>query len=241
MGNKADIISGVDDFFSGNYVITDGTTIPDVADINLGKCGRSLELAMLFIDIKESTAIVDSTRRLTAARMYKSFLWGVTRIAKLNSGEVRSFNGDGVLVAFIGDSKRTNATKAALQMAWFVSKVVKPKMDKYYESNQALQGSEFDCGIGIDVGDVLVVRGGIRGENNNDLVWVGNATNYAVKLSELSEGIHRIFISEDVYKYMHRSSKFGGSPEQNMWQARSWTAMDGATVYRSSWTWAVSD
>lgn len=242
MGNKEDIIKGVDDFFSGNYVITKGRVIPYVNDIAFGKNGNEIELAMLFIDIRESTKIVDSLRRTTAARMYKSFLWGVAKIARLNYGELRSFNGDGVLVVFIGDNKRTNAAKAALQMSWFAQKILKPKLDAVFQNNQSIQGQgiEFDFGIGIDVGKVLVVRGGIRGENNNDLVWVGNATNYAVKLSGLSKDDYHIYISEDVYKNMADSSKFGGSAKKDMWESRLWKDVDGITIYRSKWTWSLN-
>lgn len=240
MASKDELIKGVDDFFSGNYDVTQGTAIPNIADIQLGKNGRELELAMLFIDIRESTKIVDGSRRVTAAKMYKSFLWGVAQIARANDGELRSFNGDGVLVAFIGEYKRTNAAKAALQMSWFCQKVLKPKVDAYLENNNQLSGLDFDFGIGIDCGKVLVVRGGIKGENNNDLVWVGNATNYAVKLSSLSKENYHIYISEDVYKNMDKSSKIGGSPERDMWEERTWTAVDGITIYRSNWTWALS-
>lgn len=237
MANKDDLTKDADTYFSGSYEITQGTAIPDVEDIRLGKFGRELELAMLFIDIRESTKIVDGFRRTTAARMYKAFLSGVTQIARANNGELRSFNGDGVLVVFIGDSRRTNAAKAALQMSWFCKKVLKPKVESFFATNNELKDLDFDFGIGIDAGKVLVVRGGIRGENNNDLVWVGNATNYAVKLSSLSNNGYNIFISEDVYKNMNKSSKFGGSPERDMWEKRYWTKMDNMLVYCSNWTW----
>jgi len=242
MATKEEIIKAVSDFFSGDYEIIEGRAIPDVADIQLGKNGREIELAMLFIDIKESTKIVDGLRRTTAARMYKSFLWGVAQIAKMNNGELRSFNGDGVLMAFIGKSKRTNATKAAMQMSWFAQKVLKPKLDTVFQNNRLLcdQEIEFDFGIGIDVGKVLVVRGGIRGGNNNDLVWVGNATNFAVKLSALSKDGYHIYISEDVYKKMKKSSKIGGNPKKNMWDSRTWNDMGGITIYRSNWTWPMN-
>ncbi len=169
--------------------------------------------------------------------MYKSFLWGITKIARMNDGELRSFNGDGALIVFIGDNKRTNAAKAALQMSWFCIKVLKPKIESFFETNNQLKDLDFNFGIGIDVGKVLVVRGGIKGENNNDLVWVGNATNYAVKLTSISDENYYVFITEDVYKYMENSSKFGGSPKRDMWERRNWK---GKTVYRSSWTWLVS-
>jgi class 3 adenylate cyclase len=48
--------------------------IPDVKDLEFGKRGRESELAMMFIDIRESTKIVDGSRRITAAKMYNSFL-----------------------------------------------------------------------------------------------------------------------------------------------------------------------
>jgi len=242
MVSREDIINSVDNFFNGNYEITEGRVIPDVDDIQFAKSGTEIELAMLFIDIRESTKITDGLRRTTAAKMYKAFLWGVAQIARMNDGELRSFNGDGVLVAFIGSSKRTNAAKAALQMSWFAQKVLKPKLDMVFQNSQQLRsdGIEFDFGIGIDVGKVLVVRGGIRGENNNDLVWVGNATNYAVKLSALSKDDYHVYISKSVYDSMEKSSKLDESSGKNMWEAREWTAMDNMSIYRSNWTWSLS-
>lgn len=190
---------------------------------------------MLFIDIRESTAIVDGFRRVTAAKMYKSFLWGVAKIARSNSGELRSFNGDGVLIAFNGDLKCTNAAKAALQMSWFVKNVLKPKLEKYFQNNNQLYDLDFDFDIGIDVGTILVVRGGIRGENNNDLVWVGNATNNAVKLSSLPDPGYHLFISEAAYSKLHNSSKLSG--DKPIWERRTWK---DKIVYRSNWTWKPS-
>lgn len=235
--NGENIINTINNFFKGSYDVKSGNTIPDVGDLDFAKKGRELELAMMFIDIRESTKIVDGFRRITAAKMYKSFLWGVAKIARLNGGELRSFNGDGVLIAFIGDSKCTNAAKAALQMSWFCKKVLKPKLDQYFKENNELKNIDFDYGIGIDVGKILVVRGGIRGENNNDLVWVGNATNYAVKLSSIPDDGYCIFISDDVYKALNNSSKIGGNPKVTMWENRTWK---GKTVYRSNWTWGIS-
>lgn len=236
--SKNELISGVQDFFSSTYDVKNGYTIPDVADIPFAKTGRELELAMLFIDIRESTKIVDGFRRITGARMYKSFLWGVSQIARNNGGELRSFNGDGVLMAFVGDTKCTNATKSALQMSWFCKKVLKPQVESYMKNNSQLQDIDFNFGIGIDVGKVLVVRGGIRGENNNDLVWVGNATNYAVKLSSIKDDGANVFISEAVFKKIADSSKYSsGENKRIMWEKKFWTKMDNMTIYTSNWTW----
>jgi hypothetical protein len=50
---------GVDAFFNGNYDVTSSYVIPDVKDLEFGKKGRELGLAMMFIDIRESTKIVE--------------------------------------------------------------------------------------------------------------------------------------------------------------------------------------
>lgn len=238
MSDKDLFIENVNNIFKEDFEVSNGTVVPNVEDIGLGNEGREIELAMLFIDIRESTKIVDGFRRKTSAKMYKSFLWGIAQIAKKNSGELRSFNGDGVLVVFSGGSKRTNAAKAGLQMSWFCRKILKPKIESYFELNQELQDLDFNFGIGIDCGKILVIRGGIRGDNNNDLVWVGNATNYAVKLSSIEEidKNYNIFITEDVYKNMHDDSKLAGEPKRDMWEKRIW---NGNSIYRSNWFWSV--
>lgn len=184
---KDNLINDTDYFFNGDYEVVQGRTVPGIEDVAFGRYGKEVELAMLFIDIKESTKIVDAFRLKTAARMYQSFLRGVTLIARRNNGEVRSFNGDGILVTFYGDTKCDDAVRSALQMMYFVKTILKPKLKGYFVNNKQVQGIIFDCGIGIDVGNVLVVRCGTKGNDNNDLVWVGNPTNYAVKLSAQSK------------------------------------------------------
>lgn len=242
MLKQEDIDKNLEEFFSWTYSITEWRTIPDIWDVAFWKYWREIDVCMLFIDIRESTKIIDNVRRTTAARMYKSFLWWVAKIAKENSGELRSFNGDWVLIVFMGESKRTNACKAALQMNWFWKNKLKPKLDAIFTKNGWLveEGIEFDFWIWIDVGKVLVVRWGIRWENNNDLVWVGNATNYAVKLSHLWRNDKHIWISADVYKNMAESSKLWWSdPKKDMWEKHTWNAVDDISIYASDWIWSL--
>jgi adenylate cyclase len=184
---RDNLIKDTNYFFNGDYEIIQGRMVPSADEVLFGRYGKEVELAMLFIDVKESTKIVDAFRLKTAARMYQSFLRAVTLIARKNNGEVRSFNGDGVLVTFYGDSKCDNAVRSALQMMNFVNSILKPKLKTYFQNNKQAQNLIFDCGIGIDVGNVFVVKGGAKGDNNNDLVWVGNPTNYSVKLSAQSK------------------------------------------------------
>ncbi len=197
---KDDLIKDVNYFFDGDYDVVQGRVVPSVDEVVFGRFGKEVELAMLFIDVKESTKIVDAFRLKTAARMYQSFLRGVTLISLKNDGEVRSFNGDGVLVTFYGESKCNNAVRSALQMMDFINNILKPKLRSYFVNNKQAQNLLFDCGIGIDVGNIFVVRGGAKGDDNNDLVWVGNPTNYAVKLSAQSKIVSQDSLGANVTK-----------------------------------------
>lgn len=237
--NESTLSQMVNDCFGKKYEVSNGTAIPKVEDIGLDNAGRKLNLAMLFVDIRGSTKLVDFLHEVTAAKMYKSFLQGVTRIIRKNGGYVRSFNGDGVLAAFIGDKKCTQAVTSALQISWFCSNILKPKVDGYLNTQSNTEGLKFNFGIGVDVGEVLVVRGGYKGTNNNDLVWVGNATNYAVKLSARKIDGYNICISKDVYKKTINTIPQKTGSGQSVWHKDVWPEMGNLVVYVSDAHWGI--
>ena len=118
-------------------------------------------------------------------------------------------------------------------MKWFANEVLKPKMDSYFDNNQQLAGSKFDFGIGIDTGTILVVRGGIKGENNNDLVWVGNATNRAVKLSGEANSPNHVRVSAEVFNVLEPTD-FGNKP-LNEWWTYAYSAALSENVYQTTY------
>lgn len=235
MSVRSEYEDKVDDYFSGSYTVTDARVVPSASDVKFGKFGKKMELAMMFVDIRESTKIVDGFHRVTAARMYKSFLWGVTKIVKRNGGEVKSFNGDGLLAVFSGDSKCTNAAIASYEISWFGLKVIRPKMKKYFENNGKLKDMEFNFGVGVDLGDILIVRAGIKGEDNSDLVWAGNATNLSVKLSNLPADTYHLRVTNRVFNKINAKYKKYLDGETDIWEKVYWTDMNDAIIYRSSY------
>ena len=84
--------------------------------------------------------------------------------------------------------------------------------------------------VGVDTSKLHASRIGVR--NDNDLVWVGRAANYAAKLSNLPADF-TIYITKAIYDNMHESVKV--SKNQNMWQARLWTAMNNMSIYATTW------
>lgn len=233
MGTPEDLLSGVDDIFIGSFEASPGTVIPDVSDITLtANKGRELDLAMLYIDIRKSTTLVAGVRRTTAAKMYKAFLMGAARLATLNSGEIASFNGDGVLMAFAGTARHSNAARCAMNLAWFNWYVLKPKLQALFAKNKELENFDFQFGTGIYEGKVLVVRAGIKGPNNNDRVWVGNPTNLAVRLSNLGSYPYHTWVFPDIFSSLTPDVLYYGPDQQKMW---TWDGADQKMVKTNWW------
>src|ERR1039458_8952687 len=91
-------------------------------------------------------------------------------------------------------------------------------------------------GGGTNRSKLLESRIGVR--NDNDLVWIGRAANYAAKLSNLSDEV-AIRITHSVYDQMNECVKIGGVNKENMWEERTWTDMNGMKIYRSNWRFGV--
>jgi class 3 adenylate cyclase len=138
------------------------------------------------------------------------------KIINDNGGKVRSFNGDGMLAFFMGDSRASSAVKSAMQIDWFVTDLLQPKFKRYFENNASALGKAlgFDVGCGIDDGRVYAVKVGIRG--TNDVAWVARATNTAAKLSNVGSGAKNIYITGVAYDRLLDWAKIGGDGK-NMW------------------------
>ena len=206
---------------------TKAQVVPESNDLGLSNVGRTLAATVLYADIDDSTRLVDEYITQFAAEIYKAFLLCSTRIIRINGGGVRSFDGDRVMGVFIGDGKNSAAAKAGLQINYAVKDIVQPALDRQYGSTNY----ELLHTVGIDTSNLLVIRSGIR--NNNDLVWVGRAGNRASKMTSLSSD-YPTRMTAPVFNALNKESKYGGSPRENMWTNVVW---NGETIYGSTWHW----
>jgi len=164
----------------GEYSIDKVSTVPDVTDSKLtfGNKAVKLDATVLYIDMRGSTKVLEKHHKYTVAKIQKAYLHIVTAIVNNNLGDVRSFNGDGIL-AFFGGANTIMlnwAVLAAMQITWMLTNQCNTYFDKYHS---------VDFGIGIDYGELLVTKVGIgRDHNNNDLSWIGMPVNTAVRLGD---------------------------------------------------------
>lgn len=241
---KSEIEHKVSEIIDNAFEVEECYKVPDIDDSRLtfGNKGLKFEATTLYIDMRGSTKTLNKHNRTSVAKLHMAYFHTIVKIAKSMGGEVRSFNGDGMLVFFYGTTKRSlsDAVKAAMQMKYMLTATkVHTKMDKYSSAN---------FGIGIDHGTILCTKVGLSGANNRDLVWIGNPVNKSVKVGDKLEAPYHIGISSSTYdnllddvKYYVYKDAYGIERTVNMWN-EGWFEYNESTTkyYYTSYHWTVS-
>ncbi|MBF4485603.1 adenylate/guanylate cyclase domain-containing protein [Flavobacterium sp. CSZ] len=246
MGLKSEITDKVKEILDTNFQIEDVTYVPEITDSKLTFLNKGLkfEATVLYIDLRDSTKILNKHNKSTIAKIHKAYLHTTVRITKSLGGEVRSFNGDSVLAFFQGTSKYTlsNAVEAAMKIRYMIANSesgINTLLAKY---------SAVDFGIGIDDGHILCVKVGVGGDaNTKDLIWIGNPVNKSVVISDECKASYYIGISNYVYgnlndnvKFATKKNPWGQDEKVNMWTSYQ-VLYNGQyeTFYKTNYYWEV--
>jgi len=165
----------------------------ETASLTFNNVGKSFYATVLYIDIRHSSELLDAHRYANVAKLLSAFYNAIVRIANHDRGEIRSFNGDSLLVFYMGTEEETisKAICSAMRMSYAITDIVNPLMRGL---------SNLDFGIGIDYGKVLAKKVGISGSVNKDLIWIGNGVNRATKISDKCKHPYHIGISDKLYQ-----------------------------------------
>lgn len=226
MGLRSTIDTDATTTIFTDWKIRDGRVVPESGDLGLiVNDAVKLDAAYLYADLRDSSRLAQMMEPIVAATAIRSYLQAASTIIKHHGGKIRSFDGDRVMGIYIGDSKRNDAVTAAQHISWALEKVLRPKLELNFPGLK--KRWHMDQGIGIDCGETLLVRGGVR--RNNDLVSIGSAPNVAAKLSDLKNAGKQIFVTSDVYhglKSEQRDHITGGS----MWEEMQAQVIGGRIV-----------
>lgn len=247
MGLRQDIIDKVKAIVDENFEVEDVTYVPDIKNSKLtfGNTGLRFEATVLYIDMRGSTEILNKHNKSSVAKMHMAYFHTIIKIVKPLGGEVRSFNGDSILVFFQGTSKVTlsNAVQAAMQIKYMISNS-EGGINNYLSKYSAL-----NFGIGIDDGHILCTKIGVGGDSNNqDLMWIGNAVNKSTVISDTRQSPSHIGISSWVYGNLEDRVKFGNQKDAwgNVTKVDMWTQgiinYNGKQeyYYYTDWHWTVT-
>lgn len=230
MGLKDELNTFCHDVFYGKWETTEGKKVPDEdSKLTLKNTAITIQGTVLYADISGSTAMVDGYKNWFAAEIYKTYLYCCARIISAQGGVVTAYDGDRVMAVFMGDSKNTDAVKAALKIRWAVDNIVMSKKNERYKDEKF----SLKHVTGIDTCELFVAKTGARGAN--DLVWVGKAANYAAKLTSLPATY--TYITARVYEKLSAEAKTTNG--KSMWEKFTWNTFNNEPIYRSGWHLAL--
>lgn len=144
------------------------------------KC-KLLRSCVLYIDIRNSAKISVDNEADRLAKMYSAFVKNMISAARYYNGHIRNIIGDRIMVVFDRKDCFKNAFNTAILMNSISQHIIAKN----------ITGINFSCGIGIDFGEMLIVktgaiRRGAETEFYRGLVWLGRPANVASRLTDLA-------------------------------------------------------
>jgi adenylate cyclase len=200
------LVSKANTIIDGFITVTEASHVPETNEIKLGSNDAFLvDATYVYADMADSTTLAHRVKKPVAAKIIRSYVNSATDVLRHYGGEIRSFDGDRVMAIFIGQGKETNAVRAALAANWLVAEHLQGKIAQTWTDVPAFW--RLRHGIGVDTGEALITRGGVRADN--DLISVGSAPNVAAKLSDVRDG-WPLHITDAVYAAMDSEVAFAG-------------------------------
>lgn len=180
-----EIEKDVIDVVKTNFIYNNARAVPSPNDAELTyesgveKKGKNIETCVLYVDIRNSVALTEKHHTQTMGRIYTAFTKAVLKVARHHNGHTRNIIGDRVMIVFPSTDCFINAVNCAISINHIAEYII----------NKQFGGVDFKCGIGIDYGELRVIKVGIqrrgneKGENKG-LVWVGYPANIASRLTD---------------------------------------------------------
>ena len=219
---KEDIENKITAYFNEPYETHETSIVPDTdySKLTFNNKGLIANLTFLFIDIRNSSNILDIYKEKYAAIIYQCFHEINVRLILSRGGKVRSFDGDRTMGVFSGDRKNPSALDAAMNIRWAISNILNKKLElKKYPG--------IKVGLGIDTGRTLITKVGKGGDiNNSDLNWISKASNHASHLCQNAEDL--IIISPEIFNNL--PPEYKSSKGQNIWNNVQLTIKNNKTI-----------
>lgn len=238
MSLKEDIRNKAKEIRDTIFVKKSANSVPsiDTPALTFGGTGLTFPATVLYIDMRGSTKLLNTHQRRVTAKIHMIYYHTICKIAKQDGGEIRSFNGDSLLVFFYGNSVDVtrNAVRSAFRIRFAITDIINKTLTEY---------TDIDFGIGIDYGEILATKVGLGGNSDNkDLIWIGNAVNRSTKISDECCDPYYVGISASVYGRLEdglihykEQNSYGYEQVCNVWnQSRLVYNDDYEIFYKSS-------
>lgn len=156
-----------------------------------GAVGEERQIAILFVDIRNSTAFAETVPPFDVIHVLRRFYHQVETAVFGHGGQVASYMGDGLMALFDaedpGDAVR-HAVSAGLEMLASVKRDLRPYVKRHFRS-------EFRIGVGVHCGPAVVGTIGTRGLER--ITAIGDAVNVAQRVEDANKRAGTEFLVSD--------------------------------------------
>lgn len=177
----------VNDYNVTELKFLDTSAVPCIEDDDLTfgdgveKKGKHIKTCVLYVDIRNSVELTHRHSITKMGKIFSTFTRCVQMAAIKSNGRIRNIIGDRVMVVFPEENCFQNAVECAISINHLMKNVL----------NKKFYGIDFQCGIGIDYGDMYCIKVGMpkrdgEREDNRRLVWVGLPANHASRLTDFA-------------------------------------------------------
>lgn len=186
--------------------------IPKTSDVKYNEI-VNMELGIVYVDIQGFSKLVDEKNNRTVSRIMTIYVTEIAAAIRNHGGSILDIQGDGILAAFPdktdGDRNAvTSCLRASGTMQTSMKFIVNRKIQQF-------QQEPLSCRYGMDFGKILIIKAGVRGQDKNDLVFIGNPINRAVKL-QAETSVNHFLVTDYFYRNLIDYFK----DEENGWK---WT------------------
>lgn len=138
-------------------------------------------IGSIFVDIVKSSEIIDKEDDIKVSKILRSFSSEIISIMN-SSDNVREIGIRGDCVYGIFNTPSQNDTYELLEISAYINTCIKMlnKVFKKYNLKQIY------VGIGISIGEDLIVKAGRKGTGINDRIWIGSAVVKACNLANIA-------------------------------------------------------
>lgn len=174
------------------------------ASVALHQPDERQELAILFLDIRNFTGLMESQSTQTVIQVVRRLFTAFNQIVKSFKGKVVEVAGDSLYAVFGLQSNLKEAVNDAYQAARVIFQTVDLFNDAYTEP---YHGYPLQIGVGLHAGEVFVGEFGFDGASQ--LSVMGLPVNIASRLQAQTKQLNNdLIVSEDVYRQLEITDGF---------------------------------
>ena len=187
----------------GQVSYNKSSDIPKLNDLTF-KTGTYVNCASLFIDLRGSSSLIEvyGKHPKTLARLYRAYISEMVAIVNsFKSCQEVNIIGDCVSAMFAGDQGKEKPVIEALRAASLCNGMMQV-LNAEFKKTWGYNFKEIEAGIGVALGQALVIKAGHSGTGIHDLVYMGDVVNKASKMCGLAHKEYNkpICVTEAVYE-----------------------------------------